>query len=58
MGDDGGDVVPTFAAIALLWGGIVEDPDTLLVIQHVGMFPAMLAAMLLRRSEYSGHVLA
>ena len=48
--------VPSFAAIALLWRGIVEDPDTLLVIQHVGMFPAMLAAMLLRRSEYSGYV--
>ena len=28
---------------------------TLLAIQHAGMFPAMLVAMLLRRDEYSGH---
>jgi hypothetical protein len=47
--------VPSFAAIALLWGGLVEDSGTLMVIQHVAMFPAMLVAMLLRRDEYSGH---
>jgi hypothetical protein len=47
--------VPSLAAIALLWGGIVEDSDTLLAIQHVAMFPAMLVAMVLRRGEYSGH---
>jgi hypothetical protein len=47
--------LPSFAAIALLWGGIVEDSHALLMIQHVAMFPAMLVAMLLRRSEYVGH---
>jgi hypothetical protein len=47
--------VPSFAAIALLAGGLVEDSDTLLAIQHVAMFPGMLVAMLLRRGEYTGH---
>ena len=47
--------IPSFAAIALLWGGLVEDPHSLLMIQHVAMLPAMLVAMLLRRGEYSGH---
>jgi hypothetical protein len=48
-------VVPTLGAIALLAGGLVEDGDTLMAIQHVVMFPAMLVAMLLRRDEYAGH---
>jgi hypothetical protein len=48
--------IPSVAAIALLWAGVVEDHDALMGIQHVAMFPAMLAAMLLRRDEYSGHV--
>jgi hypothetical protein len=48
--------VPSLAAIALLWAGAVEDSGALLAIQHVGMFPSMLAAMLLRRDEYTGHV--
>jgi hypothetical protein len=48
--------VPSFAAIALLWGGLVEETDALLAIQHVAMFPAMLVAMLLRRDEYTRHV--
>jgi hypothetical protein len=47
--------VPSFAAIALLWAGVVEDSDVLLAIQHVAMLPSMLAAMLLRRDEYTGH---
>ena len=47
--------IPSFAAIALLWMGLAEDRGTLMAIQHVGMFPAMLVAMLLRRDEYSGH---
>jgi hypothetical protein len=47
--------VPSFAAIALLWMGVTEEHGTLMAIQHVGMFPAMLVAMLLRRDEYSGH---
>jgi hypothetical protein len=47
--------IPSFAAIALLWMGVVEERGTLMAIQHVAMFPAMLVAMLLRRDEYSGH---
>lgn len=46
---------PSIAAIALLWGSLVEDTDALLAIQHVLMLPSMLAAMLLRRHEYTGH---
>jgi len=41
---------PTFVAIALL--GTV-DFDTLMVFEHVAMLLAMLAAMLLRPSEYT-----
>jgi hypothetical protein len=48
-------LLPTFGAIALLALGLVEDGGTLMLIQHVVMFPAMLAVMLLRRDEYSGH---
>jgi hypothetical protein len=47
--------LPTFGVIALLWGGLVEDIGTLLVIEHVAMLLGMLAAMLLRPAEYSGH---
>jgi hypothetical protein len=47
--------LPSLAAIALLWAGITEDPGDLLAIQHIGMFPAMLAVMLLRLDEYTGH---
>jgi hypothetical protein len=46
--------VPSVAAIVLLWIGAVEDTGTLLAIQHIVMFPAMLAAMLLRIPEYTG----
>jgi hypothetical protein len=45
--------IPTFGVIALLGVGLVEDTGTLLVIEHVVMLPSMLAAMLLRRDEYS-----
>jgi hypothetical protein len=48
--------IPSVAAIALLWIGLVEDHGALMGIQHIAMFPAMLIAMLLRREEYSGHV--
>jgi hypothetical protein len=48
-------LLPTFGAIALLAVGLVEDGGTLMLVQHVVMFPAMLAVMLLRRDEYSGH---
>ena len=34
--------------------GVAEERGTLMAIQHVGMLPAMLVAMLLRRDEYSG----
>jgi hypothetical protein len=47
--------VPSFAAIALLWAGTVEDTHALLMLQHVAMLPAMAAAMLLRLGEYTGH---
>ena len=47
--------IPSLAAIALLWMGVAEERGTLMAIQHAGMFPAMLVAMLLRRDEYSGH---
>ena len=45
--------IPTLGVIALLAGGLVEDIETLQIIQHVVMFPSMLVAMLLRRDEYS-----
>jgi hypothetical protein len=47
--------VPTFAVIGLLWGGVLTDPMVLMTAEHVLMLPSMLAAMLLRRDEYSGH---
>ncbi len=46
--------VPTVAAIALLWGGVAGDVGALVALEHVAMLLAMLAAMLLRRDEYSG----
>jgi hypothetical protein len=46
---------PSVAAIGLLWTGAVGDTDALLLVQHVGMFPSMLAVMLLRIDEYAGH---
>ena len=48
--------VPTFAALGLLWGGLVEGTHTLMMIQHTAMFPLMFLAMLLRPREYTGHV--
>jgi hypothetical protein len=44
--------VPTFAVIALLWGGLVVDVGTLLVVEHLAMLPSMLVAMLIRGQEY------
>jgi hypothetical protein len=49
-------LIPTAAVIGLLWAGFVADIGTLLAIEHVVMLPAMLAAMLLRRDDYSGHM--
>ena len=48
-------VLPTVAAIALLSADVVEDVGALLVAEHVAMLLAMLGAMLLRASEYTGH---
>lgn len=45
---------PTLGAIGLLWTGLVDDLGVLLVFEHVAMLLAMLAAMLLRRADYSG----
>jgi hypothetical protein len=47
--------VPSVAAIALLGTGAVSDTGTLLAVQHVAMFPAMLVVMLLRLDEYTRH---
>ncbi|MDP1849305.1 MAG: hypothetical protein Q8K79_16055 [Solirubrobacteraceae bacterium] len=46
--------LPSLAAIALLWAGLVTDTHALLMIQHIAMGPAMLVAMLLRVREYTG----
>lgn len=51
----GAMIVPTMAAIALLIGGLVEDIGALFAIEHTAMFLAMLAVMLARRDEYTGH---
>jgi hypothetical protein len=48
-------MLPTFAAIAVLGAGLVEDVGTLLVIEHIAMLLGMLAAMLLRPAEYTHH---
>jgi hypothetical protein len=45
--------VPTFAVIALLWGGLVEDIGALMIVEHVAMLLSMLAAMLLRSAAYT-----
>lgn len=47
--------VPTFVALGLLRAGLAGSTHTLLMIQHTAMFPLMLVAMLLRRSEYTSH---
>ena len=47
--------IPTFVAIALLWTDGNADSHGAMMVQHVGMFPSMLVAMLLRRHEYTGH---
>jgi hypothetical protein len=46
-------MVPSVGVVALLAAGVVTGTGTLLAIQHVVMFPAMLAVMLLRREEYT-----
>ena len=46
-------MIPTIGVVGLLGAGLLTDVGTLLMIEHVVMFPAMLVAMLLRRDEYS-----
>ena len=48
-------LLPTFAAIALLEAGVVDDIGFLLVVEHVAMLLGMLVAMLLRPDEYTQH---
>lgn len=44
--------VPAVAAIVLFWCAVLHS-DAILPLQHVAMLPAMIAVMLLHRSEYS-----
>jgi hypothetical protein len=46
-------MVPSVAVVGLLAAGAVTDTGTLLAVQHIVMFPAMLAVMLLRPDEYT-----
>jgi hypothetical protein len=48
--------VPALAGLAFFWAGAIQDGGALMMLEHVAMFPAMLAVMLFRRAEYSGHV--
>jgi hypothetical protein len=45
-------LIPTAAVMALLWAGVATSGG-LMVPEHVAMLACMLAAMLLRRDEYS-----
>jgi hypothetical protein len=45
--------LPTFAVIGLLWAHVITDHGALMMIEHVAMLLAMLAAMLLRPAEYA-----
>jgi hypothetical protein len=44
--------VPAIVAIVLLWGGVIQS-GSLLGVEHAPMIPAMVAVMLIRRTEYS-----
>jgi hypothetical protein len=44
--------IPALAAIALFWGGVIPG-GAILTLEHVAMVPAMIAAMLVHRGEYS-----
>jgi hypothetical protein len=46
-------IVPTIGALALYEAGALGDAHAAMGVQHVVMFPAMLAVMLLRRGEYT-----
>jgi flagellar biosynthetic protein FliP len=47
----GAMVVPLGLLAPMLWVGVISG-EALLTLQHVLMLPAMLGAMLVRRSEY------
>lgn len=47
-------LLPTVALMALGWAQIVSGMGAAMVIEHVAMLAAMLAAMLLRLDEYAG----
>ena len=47
-------LVPTLALMALVSAQIVSGMGAAMVIEHVAMLAAMLAAMLLRLDEYAG----
>ena len=44
--------VPAIAAIVLFWCALIHS-ETILALEHAAMLPAMIAVMLLHRSEYS-----
>jgi hypothetical protein len=44
---------PTVALVALLWLGVIAG-DSLLLLEHLAMFPLMFLVMLRRRAEYGG----
>ncbi|WP_433505084.1 hypothetical protein ACQP04_00195 [Pseudonocardia halophobica] len=46
--------LPFLVLFPPLWAGLISA-DTVMVGGHVLMLPAMAAAMLLRRAEYTGH---
>jgi hypothetical protein len=48
-------LVPTFAAIAVLEGALVQDVGFLLILEHVAMLLGMLGVMLMRPTEYTHH---
>jgi hypothetical protein len=47
--------IPTFGIVGVMATGMVSDFMTLMMAEHVVMFPSMLAAMLIRPQEYTGH---
>ena len=45
--------IPTFGIVGVMAAGVVSDFMTLMMAEHVVMFPSMLAAMLIRPQEYT-----
>jgi hypothetical protein len=46
-------VVPAMGVVALLETGVLEDVGLLMLVEHVVMFAAMFAVMIVRPEEYS-----